>query len=149
MIIFAIEILVCSRKDLSIFIKLISFGSFFIITLILFIVGVGIYGFANTKYEASLSFKPNVMESDTRYLYLFGENFSTLAGMLGIGYFLHTVSIPIMKNNKNQQNNERDLSIAYGCVALTYITVGVLGYIGFTGVFFNDYYRDNDTQNID
>jgi hypothetical protein len=40
---------------------------------------------------------------------MFSNNFSTLAGMLGIGYFLHTVSIPITRNAKNPQNNERDV----------------------------------------
>jgi hypothetical protein len=79
-----------------------------------------------------------------RYISLFGSNFSTLAGMLGIGYFLHTVSIPIVKNNRNQENNERDVTIGYVLVALTYIIVGVMGYIGFTGVFFNTYFLKVD-----
>lgn len=88
------------KKDLSIFIKITSYGSFFIISLILFIVGIGFYGFSNTKYEIlSTHTKNNVYDSstDVRYLYLINTNFSNLAGMLGIGYFLHTVSIPIIR----------------------------------------------------
>jgi len=30
---------------------------------------------------------------------LFNSDFSPLAGALGIGYFLHTVSLPIVRNN--------------------------------------------------
>ena len=100
-----IEILVTSRKDLSIFIKLVSYGTFFIVALILFIVGYGIYGISNTDYEILTTHSKNNNYSDpnntTRYIYLFNNNFSTLAGMLGIGYFLHTVSIPIVRNNRN------------------------------------------------
>lgn len=60
--------------------------------------------------------------------------------MLGIGYFLHTVSIPIVKNNEHQENNERDVTIGYMLVAGTYIIVGVMGYFGFIGTFFNEFY---------
>jgi hypothetical protein len=67
----------------------------------------------------------------TRYIYMFNSSFNTLAGMLGIGYFLHTVSIPIVKNNRNQENNERDVTIGYILVMMTYIIVGVMGYFGF------------------
>ena len=50
LIIFFIEILVITRKDFSIFIKIIAFGTFFIVSLILFIIGYGIYGFTTTDY---------------------------------------------------------------------------------------------------
>ena len=53
--------------------------------------------------------------------------------MLGIGYFLHTISIPIVKNNKIQANNERDVTFGYMLVASTYMLVGVMGYFGFQG----------------
>lgn len=100
-----IEILITSRKDLTIFIKLVSYGTFFIVALILFIVGYGIYGFSNTDYVILPTHSKNNDYADpnntTRYIYLFNSNFSTLAGMLGIGYFLHTVSIPIVRNNRN------------------------------------------------
>ena len=75
-----------------------------------------------------------------RYIYLINTDFSKLAGMLGIGYFLHTVSIPIIRQNKNQNNNERDVLIGYFLVYLTYLFVGVMGYIGFTSTYFNDHY---------
>jgi len=123
----------------------VSFGTFFIIGLILFIVGYGIYGFTNTEYliEVSHTYESNNvydLNNDQRYMYMFNNNFSTLAGMLGIGYFLHTISIPIVRNNKNQANNERDVIVGYGLVATTYMLVGLMGYFGFSGSYFTPYY---------
>lgn len=74
---------------------------------------------------------------------LFNSDFSPLAGALGIGYFLHTVSIPIVKNNENQNNNERDVFFGYLLVGFTYMSVGIMGSIGFAGVYFTDYYNKN------
>jgi hypothetical protein len=35
-----------------------------------------------------------------RNIFLINSNFTPLAGVLGIGYFLHPVSVPIVRNNK-------------------------------------------------
>ena len=67
-------------------------------------------------------------------------DFSALAGALGIAFFFHTMILPVMKSNKNQENNERDVLIAYLLVAITYIIVGVMGSIGFIGYYFNPYF---------
>jgi hypothetical protein len=60
--------------------------------------------------------------------------------MLGIGYFLHTVSVPIIKNNANQENNERDVLFGYLLVGFSYVFVGIFGSIGFTGTYFTEHY---------
>ncbi len=54
-IIFFIEVAIVCRKDLSIFIKVMTYGSFFIVSLMLFIVGVGFYGMFNTHYVSNNS----------------------------------------------------------------------------------------------
>jgi hypothetical protein len=46
-----------------------------------------------------------------------------------------------VKNNANQKNNERDVFCGYMLVAFTYISVGIMGSIGFRGGYFDDYYR--------
>ena len=141
---FFMELLITSRKDLSIFIRLISFGSVFILLLNLLIFGTGFYGIATTNYEIwngdGPMPKPDASMGETRYLKLWNSNFSPLAGVLGIGYFLHTISLPIVKNNANQKNNERDLFFGYLLVAFTYAVLGVMGSIGFYGVYFTDYF---------
>lgn len=79
---------------------------------------------------------------------MLNADFSPLAGALGIGYFLHTVSLPIVKNNENQNNNERDILFGYLLVAFTYISVGIMGSIGFTGVYFASYFNTYLTTEI-
>jgi hypothetical protein len=51
LIVFVVECVITSKKDLSIFIRLMSYGSIFIISLIVFIVGFGFYGLATTDYH--------------------------------------------------------------------------------------------------
>jgi amino acid permease len=48
--VFFLEFLITNKKDLSIFIKMISFGSAFIISLMVFLIGFGFYGFSNTEF---------------------------------------------------------------------------------------------------
>ena len=59
--------------------------------------------------------------------------------MLGIGYFLHPISLPIVRGNRVQKNNERDLSLGYFFTFLSYVIIGIFGYIGFMGAYFTGY----------
>ncbi|XP_061555060.1 neutral amino acid transporter 9 isoform X3 [Phycodurus eques] len=52
--------------------------------------------------------------------------FPQLTGVLTLAFFIHNCIITLMKNNKHQENNVRDLSVAYLLVGLTYLYVGVL-----------------------
>ncbi|XP_039211581.1 sodium-coupled neutral amino acid transporter 9 isoform X3 [Crotalus tigris] len=52
--------------------------------------------------------------------------FPQLTGVLTLAFFIHNCVITLLKNNRNQENNVRDLSIAYFLVGLTYLYVGVL-----------------------
>jgi sodium-coupled neutral amino acid transporter 9 len=74
-----------------------------------------------------------------REIFMFNSNFAPLAGMLGIGYFMHPIVIPIIRSNKVQKNNERDLFLGYFFTYLSYVICGILGYIGFMGTKFTDY----------
>ena len=78
---------------------------------------------------------------------MFNTNFTPLAGVLGLGYFMHPCVIPIIRKNRVHENNERDLSIAYFLVFLVYLTIGVTGYYGFMGSDFNNYALTADPLN--
>ncbi|XP_026074937.1 sodium-coupled neutral amino acid transporter 9-like [Carassius auratus] len=54
-----------------------------------------------------------------------------LTGVLTLAFFIHNCIITLMKNNKHQENNVRDLSLAYLLVGLTYLYVGVLIFAAF------------------
>ena len=75
-----------------------------------------------------------------RTIVLFNANFAPLGGILCQGYFLHTCSLPIMRSAKKPENTSRNLFIGYFVVFLTYLIIGVFGYIGFLGTFFKAYY---------
>jgi hypothetical protein len=64
---------------------------------------------------------------------LFSTNFAPLMGILGGGYYLHNIMLPIIRNAKNPENNQRDVVIGYTLVFISYIICGSLGYFGFTG----------------
>lgn len=57
--------------------------------------------------------------------------FPQLTGVLTLAFFIHNCIITLMKNNKNQENNVRDLSVAYLLVGLTYLYVGVMIFAAF------------------
>lgn len=66
-------------------------------------------------------------------LYFFGADFTALMGILGGGFYLHNITIPIVRHAKEPHKNVRNLFIGYVLVLLTYSTIGILGYIGFSG----------------
>lgn len=55
-------------------------------------------------------------------------------GMMSGGFYLHNISIPILKNAANPKNNVRDVFIGYTLAFISYLCCGVLGYIGYIGV---------------
>ncbi|KAK9751239.1 ATP-NAD kinase N-terminal domain [Popillia japonica] len=57
--------------------------------------------------------------------------FQALSGMLALSYFIHNIIVSVMRSNRQQQHNVRDLSIAYCLVLFTYVFVGVLFYVSF------------------
>ncbi|CAK6444087.1 unnamed protein product [Pipistrellus nathusii] len=57
--------------------------------------------------------------------------FPQLTGVLTLAFFIHNCVITLLKSNKNQENNVRDLSIAYLLVTLTYLYIGVLVFAAF------------------
>ena len=82
-----------------------SYGAISIILISFFIIGVGIMSLTNTPFKImtvpNLN-EPEDFEKSMREIFLINNNFTPLAGVLGIGYFLHPVSIPIARNSKNQ-----------------------------------------------
>ncbi|KAK5900467.1 hypothetical protein CgunFtcFv8_025425 [Champsocephalus gunnari] len=65
------------------------------------------------------------------YLPEFRVLFPQFTGVLTLAFFIHNCIITLMKSNKHQENNVRDLSVAYLLVGLTYLYVGVLIFAAF------------------
>ncbi|XP_030048991.1 neutral amino acid transporter 9 isoform X1 [Microcaecilia unicolor] len=61
----------------------------------------------------------------------FRLSFPQLTGVLTLAFFLHNCVITLLKNNRNQAKNVRDLSVAYFLVGLTYLYVGGMIFAAF------------------
>ncbi|CAH1992873.1 unnamed protein product [Acanthoscelides obtectus] len=57
--------------------------------------------------------------------------FPSLTGMLSMSYFIHNIIITIMRHNRHQEKNGRDLTIAFSLITFTYLFIGVVFYVGF------------------
>ncbi len=123
-------------KQVNFLIKINSYGIYFVSVLIIYVIIIGFISISNTQFD--FQYWENVKGTDIRHLLLYGENSGTLLGILSSSYFSHSFILPILKNNQNQKNNKRDLFIGYFLVFMTYICVGLLGYIGFSGYNYKD-----------
>ena len=135
---FPVLIILSSKKDLSIFQKLSSFGVMFVLFLICFIIYIGIMSFTDTNFVIGSSmdaFNMTIQQwnESTRYIVLVNKNFSPLAGLLCVGYFLHTCSLSIVRTAKEPAKNPRNVFLGYFFVYLSYVLCGALGYFGFMG----------------
>lgn len=129
------------KKDIGLLVFISSFGCYFISVLIGYVLYTGVYSIVTTEFK--LDYIKNKDGEKIRYLYLFGENPALLAGTLSMGFFCHTAILPILKSNKNQSKNIRDLFLGYLFVGSVYVFCGVLGYVGFSGKQFKAEFKDN------
>ncbi|XP_044260299.1 sodium-coupled neutral amino acid transporter 9-like [Tribolium madens] len=104
-------------KSPTFFTKFNSLGTFSVLYLIVFVAAkAGIWGINMPDWDIVFYMKPT---------------FCALSGMLSLSYFIHNIIISIMRNNKHQEHNGRDLTIAFGLVTFTYLFIGVVFYICF------------------
>jgi len=102
LVVFLLMQLVMFKRQFDFFLKIISFGSLFIIVIVLTFVGIGIYSITNTKFQFSFDQSlGNSIKGDTRYIMMLGSNFSPLAGAYCTGYYMHQSAIPILRNNRH------------------------------------------------
>jgi len=129
-------------KNIEFLIKINSYGIYFVSVLIGYVFYTGIYSIFTTSYDFEYKMNYNKPDNEVRHLYLFGDNPSMLAGSLSMGYFSHSFVLSMMKNNEKQENNKRDLFLGYCLVCLTYVLIGLLGYVGFSGKDFDAEFKD-------
>ena len=137
LIVFPLTIL----KEMHILAKFNSFGIYFVSALLIFVIYTGIRTLCTDTFH--FEYKENIEGSKDRNLFLFGTNPGIITGTFSIGMFCHSVILPLMKNNKKPENNQRDLFFGYVCVTLTYIIIGIMGYIGFSGSDYSSEFKQN------
>ncbi|KAK6057156.1 hypothetical protein COOONC_05329 [Cooperia oncophora] len=65
------------------------------------------------------------------YVHNFSWRFPAFTGMLTMSYFIHNAIITMLRNQRNPENNVRDLSIGFGLVAFSYTFVALTFYVAF------------------
>ncbi|XP_022823319.1 sodium-coupled neutral amino acid transporter 9 homolog isoform X1 [Spodoptera litura] len=104
-------------KDVSFFTKFNSLGTLSVAYLLIFVLVKG--------YAWGINI--GSMMTETHAL----RNAAVLSGMLALSFYIHNIIITIMGNNARQENNGRDLTIAFLLVTITYTLVGAVFYICF------------------
>ncbi|XP_053611051.1 sodium-coupled neutral amino acid transporter 9 homolog isoform X2 [Plodia interpunctella] len=104
-------------KNVTFFTKFNSLGTLSVAYLLIFVLTKGVIWGVNISAHAA----------DMHI----GRNAAVLSGMLALSFYIHNIIITIMSNNARQENNGRDLAIAFILVTLTYTLVGAGFYICF------------------
>ena len=143
-IIFMIVFAMVAPRNTGIYNKINSFGVIFIMIIIVFTCGVGIYSLSNTSYTLDKDKYQEYIDDRTAgddYSYvslvkLFSKPYGPLMGILGGGYYFHNISLSVCRNSRNPENNVRDVFLGYLATFITYVLCGTMGYFGFTGSHF-------------
>jgi hypothetical protein len=104
----------------------------------MFILGIGLYSLSNTQYDLTLL--PEDQQTQgfntldlTKHVPLFNYNIGPLGGVLGLGFHLHALTIPVLRKYSEEKHWERDISVAFFFVFITYCVLGIAGLYGFLG----------------
>ncbi|KNC75280.1 hypothetical protein SARC_12191 [Sphaeroforma arctica JP610] len=109
-----------NMKEMTLFTKFNSLG-------VVSIVYILIFALQNLTTGFSLS------EPDGTPMPLYSGKFPAMTGVLFLSFFVHNMVLAILRNNEHQDKNVRDISIAFGCTAMTYLLVGVTFFIAYKG----------------
>lgn len=116
-----ISFMLFSLKDLKIILKLGQYGLFSIILFFFFVIVKGILNMSSRDFEIK---NVNLLTSD----------FATVCGVFASAFFLHNLVIPIIKNNKEEKNNKRDIILGYVMAGTFYSLIGIFGAFSIAGL---------------
>lgn len=91
---------------MGIFVKINTVGVVFIFMILIMICSIGFYSLGNTEfvYVNDPTDIPEDKEGKS-YIALYNHNYISVIGMIGCAFFLHTISLPIIRNNRHPENN--------------------------------------------
>ena len=82
------------------------------------------------KFSGHINDKPE--DRGTIILFSNDGGYNHLIGILGGGFYLHNISLPIYRNTKNIDKAPRDMFLGFFVVFMSYVLCGVIGCIGFS-----------------
>jgi len=105
-----------SIKNLNFVVRIAAYGAITIIIYFIFVIYQFIAAYVDDKI-------------DMDKVELFSFDIGNLAGTCSMALTIHTVVVSFLQPNKHQENNTRDLGIAYIIGFVLYTFIGVLGAI--------------------
>jgi sodium-coupled neutral amino acid transporter 9 len=126
-------LILCCIKDVSFFNRASAAGAFTVFAI--FFAAFWKAGFWGISDNVSFQFEPNGKNSDNmHYIKQFDVvGTGALPGILSMAYFIHSAVTTMMRDNKDQSKNARDLGIAYFLVFATYTILGLVFYLAYPG----------------
>jgi sodium-coupled neutral amino acid transporter 9 len=133
----------CLRR-LTLLVKFNSYGVFFVLFLLIFIIYSSTYAIVHpettistnstTIYELVMNvsvIRHNGTIEYTNYLQNFSLEFSHLLAILSLSFFIHNVIVSILASKKSLRHTRRDIAIAFVLAGLCYLIPGVMGSVAF------------------
>lgn len=114
LILFMPLMVLCSIKNFNLMVKLSEYGSAAIFVYMIYV----IIQFFVSLFQGSI---------DTSQMEWFTFDIASLAGTSSLAFTIHTVVNAFIKQNKNEEKNERDLGITYLSACVTYLIVSITG----------------------
>jgi sodium-coupled neutral amino acid transporter 9 len=130
-------------KRLTLLVKFNSFGVFFVLFLLVFIIYSSTYAMVHPETtvphnatEVVQYVFQNVTPGNgttvyTNYLQNFSVQFSHLLAILSLSFFIHNVIVSILASKKSLRHTRRDIAIAFVLAGLCYLIPGVMGSVAF------------------
>lgn len=106
---------------------------------------VGVYSMMNTNFE--IEKYPTAGEKKEGMIPLLNFNMGPLGGVLAMGYHIHALVIPILQNTSTPARYENDIRWGFFLSFVTYLSIGIFGLYGFSGVYFSDYAKLASPEN--
>lgn len=117
-----IAAILANLRKIAFIVKLGHYGVICLYIYTAFIVYIAVDNIAYGSFE----------EKKGEIIYL-SNDIANLAGTFALSFQIHNAIIPIVKQNINQENNTRDIRIAFLLTTLIYCIIGVFGCIGIIG----------------
>lgn len=114
-----LALLLYPLSNLKSFVVLVKFNTVGIVAVLYLVFYIPTISFVEGKIDF-----PKTNETNIKFFYL--------AGILTLGFFIHNCIVSILKTNRYQENNIRDLGAAYFIVGLLYATIGGVAYLSFS-----------------
>jgi len=118
----AVAAILANLKKIAFIVKLGHYGVICLYIYTVFIIYIAIDNIVNGNFETK--------KSEINYV---TNDIANLAGTFALSYMLHNAVIPIVKQNKHQEKNTRDIRLAFLLTSFIYCIIGFFGCLGIVG----------------